>query len=116
MTSLSVLPDISYLNVSNVTEMNCMIKDCTSLIKLSLNNSPEEDEKIALFHGEELLILMSFLKNSHIKNIIPNIVIRKSKAMNKKTGPYAEYDIYSGIIIVYGQILFKKDKYEQKNS
>ena len=49
---------------------------------------------------------------SHIKNIIPNIIIRKDKARKKKTDPYAECDIYSGIITFYEKTLFKKELYE----
>ena len=51
---------------------------------------------------------------SHIKNIIPNMIIRKNKARNRKTDPYAECDIYSGIMTVYEETLFKIDFLEAK--
>ena len=46
---------------------------------------------------------------SHIKILIPNIIIRKTVAFNRKTDPYAECDINSGIMTVYEGTLFKKD-------
>jgi len=51
---------------------------------------------------------------SHIKNIIPNLIIRKNKATNRKSDPYAECDIYSGILSVYEKTLFKKELIETK--
>jgi hypothetical protein len=51
---------------------------------------------------------------SHIKNIIPNMIIRKNKARNRKTDPYAECDINSGIMTVYEETLFKIDFLEAK--
>ena len=51
---------------------------------------------------------------SHIKNIIQNLIIRKNKATNRKTDPYAECDIYSGIMTVYEKTLFKKELIETK--
>ena len=49
---------------------------------------------------------------SHIKNIIPNIIIRKDKARKRKTDPYAECDIYSGMMTIYEKTLFQKKLYE----
>ena len=46
---------------------------------------------------------------SHIKILIPNIIIRKTVAFNRKTDPYAECDINSGIMTIYEGTLFKKD-------
>ena len=51
---------------------------------------------------------------NHIKNIIPNIIIRKNKKDNvEKTifysDAYAEFDIYSGLIIFYEETLFKME-------
>ena len=51
---------------------------------------------------------------SHIKNIIPNIIIRKNEDINRKTDPYSECDIYSGIITVYEKALFQKKLSETK--
>ena len=43
---------------------------------------------------------------SHIKNIIPNIIIRKSEDINRKTDHYTECDIYSGIVTIYERTNF----------
>ena len=56
---------------------------------------------------------------NHIKNIIPNIIIRKNKKDNiEKTifysDAYAEFDIYSGLVIFYEETLFKMDIYTSK--
>ena len=51
---------------------------------------------------------------SHIKILIPNIIIRKSVASNKNSEPYAECDINSGIMTIYEQTLFKKNLSETK--
>ena len=51
---------------------------------------------------------------SHIKNLIPNIIIRKDFAGNKNTERYADRDLYSGIMTVYEKTLFKKDISETK--
>ena len=51
---------------------------------------------------------------SHIKILVPNIIIRKSVASNKNSEPYAECDINSGIMTVYEQTLFKKNLSETK--
>ena len=46
---------------------------------------------------------------SHIKGIIPNMIIRKNETGDWKEEPYAECDIYSGIMTIYEKTLFKKD-------
>ena len=51
---------------------------------------------------------------SHIKILVPNIIIRKSVASNKNSEPYAECDINSGIMTFYEQTLFKKNLSETK--
>ena len=51
---------------------------------------------------------------SHIKNLIPNIIIRKDFAGNKKGERYADCDLYSGIMTIYEKTLFKKDISETK--
>jgi len=45
---------------------------------------------------------------THIKNIFPNMIIRKNKARKKKISRYADSDIYSGIITFYEETLFNK--------
>ena len=51
---------------------------------------------------------------SHIKNLSPNMIIRKDIAGNENGERYAECDIYSGIMTVYETTLFKKDLLETK--
>ena len=46
---------------------------------------------------------------SHIKILIPNIIIRKSVTFNWKMDHYAECDINSGIMMIYEETLFKKN-------
>ena len=45
---------------------------------------------------------------THIKNIFPNMIIRKNKPRKKIITLYAESDIYSGIITIYEETLFNK--------
>ena len=49
---------------------------------------------------------------SHIKNIIPNIIIRKDKSNQKEC--YANCDIYSGLMTIYEYTLLKKELSEAK--
>ena len=49
---------------------------------------------------------------SHIKCIIPNIIIRKDRTKEKES--YAECDIYSGLMTIYECTLFKKELSETK--
>ena len=49
---------------------------------------------------------------SHIKNIIPNIIIRKDKS--NKNELYADCDIYSGLMTIYEYTLFKNNLTETK--
>ena len=51
---------------------------------------------------------------THIKSIIPNIIIRKDSARNRKKSPYAECDINSGIMTIFEKTLFKKELSETK--
>lgn len=50
---------------------------------------------------------------SHIKCIIPNIIIRKDKT-KKKLESYAECDIYSGLMTIYEYTIFKKELSETR--
>jgi hypothetical protein len=51
---------------------------------------------------------------SHIKILIPNMILRKAKSLKKKSDPYAECDINSGIMTIYEETLFKKELSESK--
>ena len=51
---------------------------------------------------------------SHIKILIPNMIIRKNTASKKKFNPYAECDINSGIMTIYEETLFKNELSESK--
>ena len=51
---------------------------------------------------------------SHVKNLIPNIIIRKDEVINKNNERYADCDLYSGIMTVYEKTLFKKELFETK--
>ena len=51
---------------------------------------------------------------AHIKILIPNMILRKSKSLKKKYDPYAECDINSGIMTIYEETLFKKKLSESK--
>ena len=74
------------------------------------NNNKIDDAKISF----NLSMISKENIISHIKNKIPNIIIRKNKARNRKTEPYAEYDIYSGIMTIYEETLFKVELSEAK--
>ena len=50
---------------------------------------------------------------SHIKCIIPNIIIRKDRT-KKKLESYAECDIYSGLMTIYEYTIFKKELSETR--
>ena len=50
---------------------------------------------------------------SHVKCIIPNIIIRKDRA-NTKQESYAECDIYSGLMTIYEYTIFKKELSETR--
>ena len=69
------------------------------------NSNKTGDEKIVF----NLSMISKENIISHIKNIIPNMIIRKDEARHKNKEPYAESDIYSGIITVYEKTLFKKN-------
>ena len=51
---------------------------------------------------------------SHIKILVPNIIVRKGTALKRKSDPYAEIDINSGIMTIYEETLFKKKLSETK--
>lgn len=73
-------------------------------IENSKNNNKTDKTNI-------LLNLPMISKNNiitHIKNIFPNMIIRKNKPRKKIITLYAESDIYSGIITIYEEILFNK--------
>ena len=74
------------------------------------NNGKNDDSKtsfnLSMITKENII--------NHIKSIIPNIIIRKDLARNRKTSPYAECDINSGIMTIFEKTLFKKDLSETK--
>ena len=80
----------------------------------SPSRNVKQNKKEYNSNSNNLLMISKENIISHIKSLIPNIIIRKSVAYNRKIDTYAECDINSGIMTIYEETLFKKNLSEAK--
>ena len=101
-------------NVLNDLKPNSKLLEILYLFDSGLGKIKNNDK----FDNSKISFNLSMISKeniiTHIKNLIPNIIIRKDFAENENSECYSEYDLYSGMITVYEKTLFKEDISEAK--
>ena len=101
-------------NVLNDLKPNSKLLEILYLFDSGLGKIKNNDK----FDNSKISFNLSMISKeniiTHIKNLIPNIIIRKDFSENENSECYSEYDLYSGMITVYEKTLFKEDISEAK--